>query len=261
MSGEHDPEKLAEGTLTSHLLELRSRLIHIFIAFFVVFVPCAFFANDLFTILAHPLTEVLPEGSSLIATSVTSPFTTPFKLAFYVSLFLVMPYFLFEIWGFVAPGLYRHEKRLAVPIVFSSILLFYAGVAFGYFAVFPGLFKFLVLIAPPEGVKVMTDINDYVSFALTMFLSFGISFEVPIVVILLALTGVMSPAKMGESRSYAIVLIAIVAALLTPTSDALSLTAMGLPMYVLYEGGIVAARILVRIRDEATKHQAGHNGV
>lgn len=258
MSEDRDPEKLAEGSLTSHLLELRSRLIRISIGFMVAFVPCAVFANDLFAILAHPLMEVLPEGSSLIATSVTSPFTTPFKLAFYVSMFLVMPYFLFEIWGFVAPGLYRHEKRLAVPLVFSSILLFYAGVAFGYFAVFPGLFKFLVLIAPPEGVKVMTDINDYVSFALTMFLSFGISFEVPIVVVLLALMNVVSPGKLKEGRGYAVVGISIVAALLTPTSDAVSLVAMALPMYVLYEGGIIAARILTRIRDEAARRVERH---
>lgn len=247
-----EPEKLAEGTLTSHLLELRARLIRITVALFVVFVPCAWFANELFTLLAQPLSSVLPEGSSLVATGVASAFTTPFRLSFYVALFLAMPYFLFEIWGFVAPGLYRHEKRLAMPIVISSIVLFYAGVAFGYFAVFPSLFKFLVLITPPD-VKMMTDINDYVGFAMTMFLSFGISFEVPIVVILMALTGIMSPEKFAEARAYAVVVIAIIAAILTPTSDAVSLVAMMLPMWVLYEGGIVAARILVRIRKEAVE--------
>jgi sec-independent protein translocase protein TatC len=259
MGQKREPEKLAEGTLTSHLVEMRTRLIRIFVGFVVVFVPCAWFANELFEILALPLMEVLPEGSSVIATGVASPFTTPFRLAVYVAIFLVMPYLLFEIWGFVAPGLYRREKRLAVPIVFSSIALFYAGVAFGYFAVFPGLFKFLVLIAPPEGVKVMTDINDYVSFILTMFLAFGISFEVPIVVILLALAGAVSPKQLGANRAYASVAIAVVAAVLSPTDDAVSLAAMALPMYLLYEAGIVAARILVRIRDEATRREEGHS--
>jgi sec-independent protein translocase protein TatC len=237
---------------------MRTRLIRIFIAFAVVFAPCAWFASDLFTIVSQPLSEVLPEGSSLIAIGVASPFTTPFRLSFYVAIFLAMPYLLFEIWGFVAPGLYRHEKRLAAPIVFSSIALFYAGVAFGYFAVFPGLFKFLAVIAP-MGVQVMPDIGDFVSFAMTMFLAFGLSFEVPIAVILLALTGAVSPAKLGAERGIAVIVMSIVAALISPTSDAISLAAMLLPMWLLYEGGIVAARILVRIRDDARKSEEGHS--
>jgi sec-independent protein translocase protein TatC len=244
-----NPEKLAEGTLTSHLLELRARLIRMLIALTVVVIPCVYFGNELFDLLAQPLVEQLPKDSQIIATGVASPFTTPFKLGSYVAVFLTIPYLLFEIWAFVAPGLYRREKRVALPLLIASIGLFYSGVAFAYFAVFPGLFRFLVLTAPST-VRIMADINEYLSFTLAMFLSFGIAFEVPIVVILLALTGVVTVEKLRASRGYVVVGVAIVSAILTPTADAVSQLTMMIPMLILYEAGIVASRLLLKLRVE-----------
>lgn len=242
-----DSEKLTEGTLLSHLLELRTRLVRATAAVLIAFIPCAIYANDLFTLLARPLLAKLPDGGSLVATSVMGPFTTPFKLAFFVSLFITVPYILFETWGFVAPGLYRKEKRFAVPLVVSSILLFYIGMAFAYFLVFPNIFAFLAATTP-QGVKMMTDINDYVGFAMTMFFSFGIAFEVPIAVVLLALTGVVSVEKLGSNRGYVIIGIFVIAAVLTPTTDAISQCAMAIPMWLLYEAGVIVARLMVRGR-------------
>lgn len=239
-----DSENLAEGTLLSHLLELRTRLMRAVVAVAVAFVPCAYFANDLFEFMSEPLKAKLPKGASLVATSVMSPFTTPFKLAFMVGLFLAMPVVLGQIWGFVAPGLYRHEKRFAAPLLISSILLFYVGVAFAYFLVFPVMFQFFVGTTP-AGVQMMTDINQYLDFALTMFFAFGVAFEVPIAVVLLALTGLVSPEKLASSRGYVIIGIFVIAALLTPP-DALAQTAMAVPMWLLYEAGLVFARMMVR---------------
>jgi len=253
---EQAEEKLAEGTLISHLLELRTRLVRILIAVAIVFTPCAVFSNRLYTALATPLLDQLPKGSSMISTSVTAPFSAPVKLALFVALFSSAPYVLHQIWGFVAPGLYRHEKRLAVPLVISSVALFYAGVAFAYLVVFPGLFQFLVATTP-QGVRLMADMNEYLSFTLTMFLSFGIAFEVPIVVIMLILTGVVSPEKLKESRGYAVVGIAVIAAVLTPTQDAVSLAAMAVPMWLLYEAGIVAGRVLLKMRLEQQARNRG----
>jgi len=185
-----EPEQLAEGTLMSHLLELRDRLLRAFLAVIVVFIPIVFFANEVFTLVAQPLIDQLPKGASLIATSVISPFMTPFKLAFFVALFAAMPYVLYQVWAFVAPGLYRHEKRFALPLLVSSIILFYAGVAFAYFAVFPVMFDFFASTTP-AGVRMMTDITSYMDFVLTMFLCFGLAFEVPVIVVLLVLTGLV----------------------------------------------------------------------
>jgi sec-independent protein translocase protein TatC len=243
-------EKLAEGTLISHLLELRDRLMRMSIALIVAFIPCAYFGNDLLVWLAEPLKAALPAGSALVSTSVMGVFSTPFKLSFYVALSVVMPYLLFEIWGFVAPGLYKHEKRFAMPLVLSSILLFYGGMSFAYFLVFPGVFRFLVSITP-RGVQMMTDINEYVGFAMTMFLSFGIAFEVPIVVILLVLTNMITVEKLTASRGYVIIGIFLVAAIITPTTDAISQLAMAGPMWLLFEAGVIAARMMTRSRQQA----------
>jgi len=241
-----EPEQLAEGTLISHLLELRDRLLRAFLAVIVVFIPIVFFANEVFTFVAQPLIDQLPKGASLIATSVISPFMTPFKLAFFVALFLAMPFVLHQVWAFVAPGLYRHEKRFALPLLVSSIILFYAGIAFAYFIVFPVMFQFLANTTP-AGVTMMTDIANYMDFVLTMFLCFGLAFEIPVVVVLLVLTGLVKVDKLAEIRGYVLIGIFVVAALLTPP-DAISQTIMAVPMYLLYEGGLAIARLMNRMR-------------
>ena len=239
-------EQLAEGTLISHLLELRDRLLRAFIAVILAFIPLAFFANEVFTFVATPLIAQLPKDSSLIATSVISPFMTPFKLAFFVGLFVAMPYVLYQVWAFVAPGLYKHEKRFAFPLLVSSIVLFYCGIAFAYFAVFPVMFEFFANTTP-AGVRMMTDITSYMDFVLTMFLCFGLAFEVPVVVVLLVITGLVKVEKLAEIRGYVLIGIFVIAALLTPP-DAISQTIMAVPMYLLYEGGIVMARLMRRMR-------------
>jgi sec-independent protein translocase protein TatC len=251
MSGE--PEKLAEGTLISHLLELRDRLLRTLLAVGIAFVPCAIFANDIFTFVARPLIAKLPAGATLIATSVVSPFLTPFKMALFVAVFVAMPYILWQAWAFVAPGLYRHEKRFAVPLVLSSIVLFYAGVAFAYFVVFPVMFGFFARTTP-QGVAMMPDIANYLSFVLTMFFAFGIAFEVPIAVVLLVLSGLVSLDKLRSSRGYVLVGIFVIAAFLTPP-DAISQSIMAVPMYLLYEGGLLMARVLGRLRRESETTQ------
>jgi sec-independent protein translocase protein TatC len=239
-----DPEQLAEGTLISHLIELRQRLLKAVIAIGIAFVPCAIYANDLFTLVAMPLIEKMPQGASMIATSLVAPFMAPFKLALFVALFAVMPYVLYQAWAFVAPGLYKREKRFAVPLVVSSIVLFYGGVAFAYFVVFPLMFAFLTTTAP-TGIQVMTDMANYLDFVLLLFFAFGIAFEVPVAVVLLAATGLVRIETMTKNRGYVILGIFIIAAFLTPP-DALSQTFMAGPMYLLYEIGIVLSRILLK---------------
>jgi sec-independent protein translocase protein TatC len=254
-SGEPE-EKLAEGTLISHLLELRDRVLRAFLAVLIAFLPCAFYANELFSLLAQPLIAKLPKDSSLIATSVISPFMTPFKLSFFVGLFLAMPVILYQVWAFVAPGLYRHERRFAVPLLLSSVVLFYAGVAFAYFFVFPVMFDFFAKTTP-DGVRMMTDIASYMDFILTMFLCFGIAFEVPVVVVLLVLTGMVQVEKLAAARGYVLIGMFVVAAILTPP-DAVSQTIMAVPMYLLYEGGLLMARLMNRSRkiDDAAAGEA-----
>jgi sec-independent protein translocase protein TatC len=245
-----EPEKLVEGTLISHLLELRDRLIRAMIAVAVAFLPCMFYSNQIFTFVATPLKEKLPKGTQLIATTVMSPFTTPFKLSLFVAVFLAMPFIIYQLWAFVAPGLYRHEKRFAVPLLISSILLFYVGVVFAYFFVFPVMFQFFAATTP-HGVAMMTDISAYLDFVLKMFLAFGAAFEVPIAVVLLVLTGVVKLEKLKENRGYVLIGIFIIAALLTPP-DAVSQCIMAIPMYLLYEGGLLMARILSKMRRETS---------
>jgi len=239
-------ETLAEGSLISHLLELRDRLLRAVIAVFVLFIPCAFFQDRLFTLVAMPLMEKMPEGTSMISTSIVAPFMAPLKLALLAGLFLAMPYVLYQAWAFVAPGLYRHENRFAVPLVISSIVLFYGGVAFAYFVVFPLMFAFLTSAAP-QGVQVMTDMTNYLDFVLLLFFAFGIAFEIPIATVLLVATGLVKIETLTSNRGYVILGIFIVAAFLTPP-DAVSQCFMAVPMYLLYEAGIVMARVLLKNR-------------
>jgi sec-independent protein translocase protein TatC len=239
-------EPLAEGTLISHLLELRDRLLRSVIAIAICFVPLAFFQNELFTLVAQPLIEKLPAGTSLIATSVVSPFMAPLKLSIIIAVFIAMPYVLFQVWAFVAPGLYKHERRFAAPLVVSSILLFYAGVAFAYYVVFPLMFQFLASTTP-MGVKMMTDIANYLDFVLLLFFAFGIAFEMPVAVVLLATTGLVKVESLKRNRGYVVLGIFIVAAFLTPP-DAISQSFMAVPMYLLYELGIVFASFAQRRR-------------
>jgi sec-independent protein translocase protein TatC len=242
-------EPLAEGTLISHLLELRNRVLRAVIAVTICFVPLAFFQNELFTLIAQPLIEKLPAGTSLIATSVVSPFMAPLKLTIIVALFAAMPYVLLQVWAFVAPGLYRHERRFAAPLVVSSILLFYAGVAFAYYIVFPLMFQFLASTTP-IGVKMMTDISSYLDFVLLLFFAFGIAFEMPVAVVLLVATGLVKVEALKRNRGYVVLGIFILAAFLTPP-DAISQSFMAAPMYVLYELGIVFAGLAQRRRRAA----------
>ena len=246
---EKKEESLAEGTLMSHLLELRDRLLKAVIALFVVFIPCAIYANELFTLVAQPLIAKLPKGTSLISTQVVGPFMTPFKVAFYVAIFVAIPYILYQIWAFVAPGLYKKEKRFAVPLLVSSVVLFYVGVVFAYFVVFPVMFSYLVVTAP-IGVSYMPDMASYIDFVLTMFFAFGVAFEVPVAVVLLVLTGMVKVEKLGQNRGYVLIGIFVVAAFLTPP-DALSQCIMAIPMYLLYEGGVVMARVMQKMRRES----------
>jgi sec-independent protein translocase protein TatC len=241
-----EPEKLAEGTLVSHLLELRDRLIRALAVVLVMFIPCAIFADQIFTFVAQPLLDKLPKGGQLIATSVISPFMTPFKLSLFVALLLSMPYVLWQVWAFVAPGLYKHEKRFAIPLVLSSILLFYAGAAFAYQFVFPVMFEFFAQTTP-AGVTMMTDISNYLDFVLTMIFAFGVAFEVPIAVVLLVISGIVSLEKLRSARGYVLIGIFVIAAFLTPP-DAISQSIMAVPMYLLYEGGLIMAQILMRMR-------------
>jgi sec-independent protein translocase protein TatC len=246
MSAEGEREPLAEGTLISHLIELRQRLLKAVVAVFLCFIPCAIFSDKLFTLVALPLIEKMPEGTSMIATSLISPFMAPLKLALFIALFIAMPYVLFQAWAFVAPGLYKREKRFAIPLVVSSILLFYAGVAFAYFVVFPLMFAFLTTTAP-TGVQVMTDITNYLDFVLLLFFAFGIAFEMPVATVLLAATGLVRVETMAKNRGYVLLGIFVIAAFLTPP-DALSQTAMAVPMWLLYEVGIILSRLLLRER-------------
>jgi len=252
-----EPEALAEGTLISHLLELRDRLLRALIAVFVIFIPLVFFSNELFTFVARPLIEKLPEGTSLIATSVVAPFMTPLKLALIAAIFVAMPYVLYQVWGFVAPGLYRREKRFALPLFASSVLLFYIGVAFAYYIVFPLMFAFLTTTTP-AGVRMMTDMSSYLDFTLLLFFAFGIAFEVPIAVVLLASTGLVKVETLKKNRGYVLLGIFVVAAFLTPP-DAISQSFMAVPMYILYELGILFAQYLTRNRaaEAATEEAAG----
>jgi sec-independent protein translocase protein TatC len=237
-------ETLPESSLLSHLLELRDRLLRSVIATAIVAVPCLYFANDIFTWFSQPLRAQLPAGAHLIATSVIAPFMTPFKLALLAAIYIAMPVLLYQLWAFIAPGLYRHERRFALPLFVSSVFLFYAGSVFAFYVVFPAIFQFFVATTP-VGVEMMTDITAYMDFAVLLFFAFGLAFEIPIATVLLVRTGIVKRATLAKNRGYVLLAIFIIAAFLTPP-DAVSQTMMALPMYALYELGLLMTRILVR---------------
>ena len=241
---EDEKQPQGEMTFVEHLVELRDRLLRVVLAvlcFLVVLFP---FANDLYAVLAEPLLRHLPEGTSMIATQVASPFLTPFKLAIVLSIFLAMPVVLYQVWSFIAPGLYKHERRLVFPLLITSSLLFYLGMAFAYFVVFPLMFAFFQAVAP-EGVAIMTDITAYLDFVLKIFFAFGLAFEVPIATILVVWTGFTTPAALTAKRPYIIVGDFVLGMMLTPP-DIISQTLLALPMWVLFELGVLFSRIYVK---------------
>ncbi len=245
-----DPDTFegAESGLFAHLIELRMRLIRALAGLMLVFVGLLPFANTLYGWFAQPLLDKLPKGGQLIAVEVASPFFAPLKLAFFVAVFAVMPWLLYQAWAFVAPGLYKREKKLALPLLASALVLFYSGCAFAFFVVLPSVFGFLAKVTP-KGVAMMTDINAYLDFVLVIFLAFGISFELPVALVILVMLGWVTPKQLSEWRGYAIVGIFIVAAVITPP-DVISQLLLAIPMCLLYEAGIIAAKLVGRKRDE-----------
>lgn len=233
-----------EQPFITHLLELRDRLLRIVLAVLVFFVALFPFANEIYVFVAEPLMVHLPEGTSMIATQVASPFLTPFKMSLVAALFLAMPFILYQLWAFVAPGLYHHEKRLVVPLLASSIVLFYLGMLFAYYIVFPLIFAFLTGTAP-EGVAVMTDITAYLDFVLLLFFAFGIAFEVPIATIVLVAMGVTTPKSLRRKRPYIIVAAFVIGMFLTPP-DIISQSLLALPMWILFELGVLLSSIIMR---------------
>ena len=244
MNEPEDPGSLAEGTLISHLLELRDRLLKALLAVGICFIPCAYYMNKLFGYIAEPIKKQLPPGSNLIATTVHGTFTVPFKMALLLAVGLAMPYVLYQVWAFVAPGLYKHEKRLAVPLLVSSIVLFYAGASFAYFVVFPFMLSFFVAVTPP-GVQMMTEMSSYLDFVMVLLLCFGLAFEIPIATVLLVWTGLVNLKTLKKNRGFVVLGIFIFAAFVTPP-DAVSQSALAVPMYLLYELGIIMAGILLK---------------
>ena len=237
------PDAGAGQSLVEHLLELRSRLIRVVVVVLVLFAALAPFAGELFTAFAGPLMERLPAGTSMIATEVASPFLTPFKLALFIGVALAMPYILYQAWAFIAPGLYHQERRFALPLTIASVVLFYLGIAFAFFLVFPIVFAFFAA-SSPEGVTMMTDIGHYLGFVLALFLAFGLAFQVPVVTILLVRTGFTTPVQLAKHRSYVLVGAFVVGMFLTPP-DVFSQTLLAVPLYLLYEAGIVLSKWLV----------------
>jgi sec-independent protein translocase protein TatC len=234
---------LISPTLIAHLLEIRRRLLNSVATLFVIFFCLFPFQNQVFTWVARPMIERLPAGSSMIATGVASPFMTPMKLTLVVSLFLAVPVFLYHIWRFISPALYQRERRMFLPLLVSSVVLFYAGVAFAYFVLFPVAFAFLTTAAP-QGVKVMTDINSYLDFVLTIFFAFGVAFEVPVAIVLMVWAGFTSPGRLKKIRPYALVGAFFIGMLLAPP-DVVSMTLLAIPVYLLYELGMIMAKLLV----------------
>ena len=235
--------------LVAHLTELRDRLLRALLAVLIVFIGLFPFANEIYSFVSEPLRALLPEGTSMIATDVASPFLTPFKLTLVAAIFIAIPYVLYQAWSFIAPGMYRHEKRLAVPLLASSVLLFYAGAAFAYFVVFPLVFGFFTSVGP-EDIAIMTDINSYLNFVLKLFFAFGISFEIPIAVVIMISAGITTPEDLARKRPYVIVGCFVFGMLLTPP-DVISQALLAVPMWCLFELGIVFGRIIKRRRAAA----------
>ncbi len=246
MSNTAIPPNNDEMTLVQHLLELRNLLTKGIIAIIVLFLILFPFANDLYVYVSEPLSRFLPEGTSMIATGVASPFLTPFKLSFVLAIYIAMPFLLYQIWKFIAPALYKHERQLIAPIMFFSSFLFYAGGLFAFYVVFPLIFGFLTTSAP-DGVTIATDIALYLDFIIKMFFAFGFAFEVPVVVVILILTGMVSPQKLSHIRPYVVVGAFVIGMLLTPP-DIISQTLLAVPMWLLYETGIIVGAFVKKRR-------------
>jgi sec-independent protein translocase protein TatC len=243
-----------ELTLIDHLIELRDRILKCLLAIIILFLALFAFSNDIYTYVATPLLDALPEGSSMIAIDPTSPFFAPFKLTFYVAFLIAAPYVLYQIWSFIAPGLYQREKAVAIPLFISSVLLFYGGVAFARYILFGFVFAFFVSVAP-EGITVAPDINSFLSFALTIFLAFGIAFEVPIAVFILIWVGLAEPDSLAEKRPYVVVGCFVVGMLLTP-ADPFTQSMLAIPMWLLFEVGIFAGRLIRKRQAEEEANEA-----
>ncbi|WP_104205027.1 twin-arginine translocase subunit TatC [Billgrantia saliphila] len=250
MSDSDDKQELGQAPLIEHLIELRSRLLRAVVAIFVIFLGLYPFANEIYTFVAQPLMGMLPEGSQMIATEVASPFLAPFKLTLVVAVFAAIPYVLHQAWAFVAPGLYENEKALALPLLASSVGLFYAGAAFAYYIVFPLLFEFFTQTGP-EDVAVMTDINQYLNFVLKLFFAFGVAFEIPIATFLLIASGATTVESLTKKRPYIILGCFVIGMLLTPP-DVISQSLLAIPMYLLYEVGILFGRLVRRRQRKAS---------
>ncbi len=241
----NEPESTDQALpLITHLTELRDKLLRAILSVLIIFLCLFPFSNDIYAFVSQPLRSILPPGASMIATEVTTPFFTPFKLTLVAAIFLAMPYVLYQAWSFIAPGMYRHEKRLAIPLLASSVLLFYAGAAFAYYLVFPLIFAFFTSVAPTD-ITIMTDINSYLDFVLKLFFAFGLAFEIPIAVILLIWAGITTPEALASKRRYVIVGCFVVGMLLTPP-DVFSQTLLAVPMWMLFEAGLYFGRWIKR---------------
>lgn len=245
----------AEQGFIDHLIELRDRMLRMVIAILLMFLCMFPFSEEIFSYFAKPLLSLMPQGTSMIATSVTSPFLVPFKLVLMLSVLVALPYLLYQIWAFIAPGLYKHEKKLIGPLVASSVLLFYCGIAFAYYVIFPIMFKFFISVSP-AGVEVMTDIGSYLDFILAIFLAFGIAFETPVATFLLVQVGVTTPEALAKKRPYIIVAVFVVGMLLTPP-DVISQSLLAIPMWMLFEAGLLASRIVRKRGQEAQDEEDG----
>jgi sec-independent protein translocase protein TatC len=246
-----DPEYSgdAELPLIQHLIELRDRLLRCLLAVLIIFLSLVYFAPEIYTFVATPMLKVLPEGTQMIAFEVASPFLAPFKLTLYVAFFLAMPFILHQVWSFIAPALYRHEKRVAIPLFISSVLLFYAGVAFAYTLVFPMIFSFFTSVAP-GGIQVAPDINAYLGFVLLVSFAFGLAFEAPVATVLLIWSGIVSPESLAQKRPYVFIGCFVVGMLLTPP-DIISQTLLAVPMWLLFEVGVFCGRWVRPVEEES----------
>ena len=242
-----------EQPFMAHLIEMRDRLLRAVVLILVIFLSLFYFANDIYTVLAEPLLRHMPEGSNMIATQVASPFLTPFKLVMVLSIFLAMPFLLYQGWAFIAPGLYKHERKLVFPLMVSSALLFYAGMAFAYYVVFPLAFGFFASVSP-EGVEISTDISAYLDFVLKLFFAFGLAFEIPIATIILVWTEMTTPDSLIQKRPYIIVGAFIFGMLLTPP-DVISQTLLALPMLLLFEFGVFFSRYFLKMKKEREQEE------
>ena len=257
MSQNNPEQGQQEQPLMSHLVELRNRLLHVVLAVLVIFLGLFYFANDMYLILVEPLSAILPEDGSMIATGVASPFLVPFKLTIVLAIFLAVPYILHQLWGFIAPALYQHEKKFAIPLLLSSIVLFYAGIAFAYFVVLPLAFSFFTSVGP-QGVSLMPDISNILNFILKMFFAFGIAFEIPIATFLMVLMGITTVESLSEKRPYIFLGCFVVGMLVTPP-DVISQTILAVPMWLLFEIGVLFARLIKKDQDSDEQQPAEPN--